>query len=514
MSYNVQQIDFNIIRQHTKECYLRLELLDGNTKQILDYFDGIIISGSLNIDSSSEIRRTFDAVLYMGNDSLLTADRGKIWFNRIVNIKIGYKYIFDAKIHYYPLGQFWFNENSYSISNSGKTLQLKMLDAYCLLDGTRGGTLTSNTIEIPQGSNIRSAMISTLTQFTPIKSYNIGDVGNLCNQAINVYTNQNYNTVPYDLKFTSAGTKVSEVIAKLRDLYPGWQSYIDIDGIFTCQPLPTLKYESDILDAKTIEDSGFIISEQRNNKFSDIHNVVFIWGECITADRSSDSCTSSGNKYTVTFDELDSYIDNYVYAIKVNSTNQASQTMQFNSLSSYPILDSDGNAIASGKIEANRMYCFKFLNDAFYFLGEFQVEGCSILVSELPTTEQKNSDISKYGIKNIYYKVNPDSPFCSDRIGQIVDVKYGDEYSKIYSYDLATQRSNYELYHDTNLHDVIQLKMIFIPWLDVQKKIQYHSLIYDDVREYIIQSISINLKEQTMDVTASVFYPLYNSILN
>lgn len=515
MNYNVTLTDMTLLNQRTKETFIRLELLDSTTNQILDYFDSLVISGTLSISADSNIRRTLDVTLFMKDNTLIVGENGKVWFNRIVNCKLGYRYLRDQQIYYYPVGRFYFDQNTYNISKDGKTLQLKMNDPYCCLNGNRNGQLTASNIDIPAGSNIRNAIISTL-QLSPYNfQYNIGDVGNLGSQAINIYNNTNYNTVPYDLKF-SIGTKISDIIEKLVELYSGWQCFFDIDGAFTIQPLPTLQYESDILDAETIETNGYVISEQRENKMSDIHNVVYVLGETLTADATSTVCTNSGSKYIVTFNDSSMYYSSgNVYGVQVNVANSAGQTMQFNSLTAYPIVDANGNAITANIMSAGIMYCFKFQNNMFYFLGQFIIQSCSILVSQQPSSAQMTIDQNKYNTNNIFYRINTSSPFCRDKdnLGDIVDVKHDGDYSKIYSNDLCIQRSNLELWYDTNWSDTITLDSIVIPWLDVQTKFQYHSLIYNDTKEYIIKSISIDLKEQTMSLQAMTYYPLYPSIL-
>lgn len=294
MDYQIQQRDIDIISQHNKQCYLRLELLNTNY-QTIDYLDTVIISGSLDINSNSDIRRSLSVVLFMKDTTFLTGETKKIWFDKLVRAKLGYRYLRDGNIYYYTLGVFYFNEQSYKLSSSGRTLELKLSDSMVMLNGTRQGDLTAQEIDIPIGSNIRQVMIALLNQYSVIKKYNIGDVGNLGNQAINIYTEQDYNTVPYKLQFNS-GTTIYTILDKLVKLYPGWQQYFDVDGTYVCNPLPTLQYESNVLDANIIEQNCWVVSEERINKFSDIHNAIYVLGQTIEADVSSDNCTNSGSE--------------------------------------------------------------------------------------------------------------------------------------------------------------------------------------------------------------------------
>ncbi|CAB1252356.1 conserved protein of unknown function [Ruminococcaceae bacterium BL-6] len=512
MGYQPQQSDYTILKQHTKETYFRMELTNLNY-QTIDYFDSVIISGTLTISADSDVRRTLDINLFVKDDRLLVGEDSKIWFNRIVKCSMGYKNLRTNSIVYFPLGYFWFDENSYTYDISSKQLSVKCNDSYCLLNGTRNGQITDMEIDIPAGSNIRGAMISALTQYSIIKKYNICELGNMVSSAINIITNQVYNVVPYDLKFTGT-THVSDIITKLRDLYPGFETFFDIDNTFICQPLSTLQDIPLVLDADFIEKNNFVISENRTNKLSSIYNIIDILGMTIEPDYSSTVCTNSGSVYTVTFDGLTTYENDKIYAVKVNVNNNAGQTMKINNLTAYPIVDSEENTIGANKLDANVMYCFKFVDNKFYYLGQFQVHAVAMLVDKIPDLATQTYYQNRYNTKNISYRVNPNSPFTVDKIGQIPDFKSDNDYSKIYSDDLASQRALYELWLETNWLDTISLNIRNIPWLDVNQKIEYRSKIYKDTKQYIIKNLQMDLVADTCQAEIATWYPLYPKILN
>jgi hypothetical protein len=258
--YNIEQADIDITKQSIQEYYCKIELLNRDMKTI-DEMSGDLISGSLTIDADSDIRRTCDVTFHVKDKSYLIGSDSKIWIDKFMRIYIGIVHQRSKTIRWYSLGIFIFNDNSYSYDNQSKSLSINCADMMCKLTGTRNGQLPSLTTEIPVDSNIRNAMISTITQLGWVKKYIINDINKL---------------VPYDLKF-STGQSVYDVIAKLRDLYPAWETYFDVDGTFICKQIPTGTNEAVIIDDSVLSD--LLISEPLSNSFNGIKNVTRIYGK-------------------------------------------------------------------------------------------------------------------------------------------------------------------------------------------------------------------------------------------
>lgn len=258
--YNIEQIDIEILRQPVQEYYCRINLLDKDFKTI-DELSGEIISGSLTIDANSDIRRTCDMTFYIKDESYLIGDNTKIWIDKFVKIHIGILHQKSGTIRWYQLGIFIFNDNNIVFDSTNRTLSINCSDMMSKLTGMRNGQLPSLTTQIPYDSNIRNSMISTITQLGWVKKYIIEDVEKL---------------VPYDLKF-STGQTVYDIISKLRDLYPAWQTYFDIDGTFIFSQIPTGTNEITYVDGSLLND--LIISENLNNSFNDIKNVTRVYGK-------------------------------------------------------------------------------------------------------------------------------------------------------------------------------------------------------------------------------------------
>lgn len=504
MAYNVQENDISILGQHEKELKVKLVLLNINMQPI-DSLQGDLISGSLTISATDDIRRNANFSFRVKNKSYIVSESGKIWFDKYVNLFLGIKNLRNQNVQYYPLGLYTFNDNSYTYDSTNNTIEVKCKDLmFKLLNTPLYGT---ETYKIPAGSNIRSAMISTIN-LIKVTKYLIGNIGSELGSGINNVSEQNYNTVPYDLTFSTSDS-IYSIVTKLRDLYAGWETYFD-DDTFVCQQIPTGQNESIILDWETIEKRQLLISESRSNSFDKVKNITQVFGNQIVADRYTETCTVNGAEYDATFSDLTALESGTIYAVKLPSTNLANPKLKINSLGVYSIVDASGVVINSGTM--NGYSAFKFYNNQMIYLGNYQVQALAIHVSQMPDNTKHQYYKDTFNTDNIVYIVNPDSPFTVEKIGERIDVKSGNDYSKIYSQDLALQRAKYENWITTRLQDSITLEMQLVPWLTVNKLFSYKSKITGEIENYIIKNISISLTDGKCQIEAIRYYPLYPDI--
>ncbi len=140
-----------------------------------------------------------------------------------------------------------------------QTLKISCLDLMSGLNGELGGTLIGSETQIPKGSDIRDAMVKTVTQLGGVGKYRIG-----------------YQTseVPYDMSWDT-GTTVWEILEELRDLYYSYEMFFDEDT-FVCQRVPMNNEEPLVLTDDVF--GKFVISESLTNSFSEVKNVIEVWG--------------------------------------------------------------------------------------------------------------------------------------------------------------------------------------------------------------------------------------------
>lgn len=488
MNYSITQADMEVLRQPNLSTYIKLELLNKSFLTIGE-LSGEMIDGSHNVDSGSDIRTTGSIRFIVNDSSYLTKEDSKIWIDKYVRLYIGVLHQRSQQILWYRMGVFLFNENTYTYDATTRTLSVSIVDLMAKLTGLRSGQVKGLKHTIEAGNDIREVMISTLTEGGESFEYIIDELEN---------------EIPYDLSF-GTGATVSQIIGELRDLYPGLESYFN-DTVFICKKIPTCIDDDIVLDAKTI--APLVTSESLSNSFSNVKNVTDIWGKCIEADRYADMSTNTGTRYNITLEDYTlSYGDKIGFKTNISIM---SPTLKINSETAFPIVNGSNEDII---LQKDTSYVVKYMNGKFYLQGEYQIHYIVKEFSTEPSAEFKEQDIINEGTHNIKYIINPDSPFAVDKIGEIRQVLSGGDYDNIYTEDLCLQRAEYENWIATRLQDSITLNMIMIPWLEVNKKIEYTSNVTNRTDQYIIKSINRNLSNWTMSVQMIKFYPLYPFII-
>lgn len=129
-----------------KEQHLKVELLDFSENTIAE-IQGKCVSGSLNLDGASSMRRTCTFSLIVDENTYdLTNVESMISINKKIKLYTGYtnfmdKYKAYGDIIWFPLGTFVIVSPSINHSVSESTINITAKDKMCLLNGEVGGSL-------------------------------------------------------------------------------------------------------------------------------------------------------------------------------------------------------------------------------------------------------------------------------------------------------------------------------------------------------------------------------------
>lgn len=131
-----------------KEYFSKIILMDQDENEIGEQTDSII-SGNINIDGNSTIRRTCNLSVAI-NEQLGDIEDAKSIFSigTKLKIEVGIKnttsFYPNFDIVWFPVGVYVICDASASYSNSGYTIDLQLKDKMCLLNGECGGTLPAS----------------------------------------------------------------------------------------------------------------------------------------------------------------------------------------------------------------------------------------------------------------------------------------------------------------------------------------------------------------------------------
>ena len=73
------------------------------------------------------------------------------------------------------------------------------------------------------------------------------------------------------------GSTIYNILDGLRNIYPNYQIYFDVDGVFHFEPIPTGANENVIIDDSTWTNN--VISEQIDVDFQSVKNSIEVYGK-------------------------------------------------------------------------------------------------------------------------------------------------------------------------------------------------------------------------------------------
>ncbi len=552
----ITQEDLQIVLQQSAAPTLKLkiEVLDENQK-IIGNLEPDITSGSVSINGESDVRRTANFTIQPTlKEKMKLTENSLLWLNKDIRMSLGLYNPRTKQYKYYPLGYYVYTDTSGIYDATNDNLTVNCADFMKKLDGTKNGQLgaliisypaykeNKETGEVIEYNIIRNAVIETLEKLARITNHRIDDIGEYkgipeYNDDWEEYREENettWNTIPYDQEF-SAGCSVLSILTTFRDLYPNYEMFFDIEtNTFICQLKP-MCYEDDIL-----LDNSFLqrvlISENTSVDMTTVRNICEVWGQVFETDYYSDNCNYADNIYSTTIEGYEEdYCNSDIISLKIPESNQAEPKIKINNLVEVNIYSEATNKpIGANELKPDNIYTFKIKKKytdgeyvvTTYLLGQWQVHAINVLTNGKRSGQYvTSSDGEKYELysKEYFQKfyncdrvdmtVIANSPFTVEKLGEIPDVKSGDEYENISSDDLAADRAKWENWKNCRLTDNITITTALLPFLDVNQKVSYKRSDSDVEHQYIISSISHDFSGYTTTITMYRFYPLYEQLL-
>lgn len=486
--------DFELVINQNKTIFLRVSLLN-DAYQEVRALEGEMLEMSFSVSSDSAIRRVANASLYVNDSSDLGKNYFGMWMDRMIRLQYG---LWDPALQetrWFLLGSFLFTASGYRFDASSRVLSLSIADMMAAATEDRGTQLGTD-VEYVAGSVIKDALAATVGRFSPYKRYNIVDFEDV---------------IPYDITIAK-GNAPYEALRTIVELFPWYEQFYSREGIYTVRRLSTANDDPVVLTADQM--NQIVISENGDLSYSDVKNITEIWGKEIDAGYTAIKCESVGSTYKLTIHST--YEKNEEGALicftpdKDSVQGQMVQVQELEACSLY-IESGDGTkkVISAGALQADRAYVIKYIDGAFVLQGESQIHVMCMEYSEIPSDDQIEYLKSFHNCNDIEFVINPESPFACDVIHEAKQVLCDGDFSNIYTTQLAFERASYENWKRTRLQDTITIEALFVPWLDVNDKVEYTSIATGVTAQYTIKEIQTNFNSGVMTLTMVRFYPLY-----
>lgn len=372
MGIYIQQDDYTILKQNILPKYVKLDVLDFSMNT-LDEISGDLINMSVSIDANSDLRRSCQVSLVVKESKYAIQSGGRIWIDRYVRPWVGYENIHTHKIQWYNQGVFIINAPTYKYDATTNTLSFEGLDLMSQLTGIRNGQLEGLETIIPQGSNVREALISTLSQLGNFNKYIIDN----CK-----YSNGVIQDVPNDIQINQGGT-VYDILKALRDILPSYEIFFDNTGTFIYQQIPTGQHEAVILDDDIL--GQIVTDESVDVDFENVKNIIEVWGKTHDIDYVAENVVIDNNNIELTVPAIEGLPENKLIGFTPNE-----------------ILNGEVNVKVIGK-QTKGTYTIKDVQGVAYgaltYGGGFVKTGADNPYKWLPI----NLENSKYYLCRIYF---------------------------------------------------------------------------------------------------------------
>lgn len=446
----ITQEQFRTSMQKIQSRYIRIEILNYNFS-IVDDIAGVAIGGNLSYDANSDVRRSGNIELAITNSSFEVGSGNRIWLDKYVRIWCGTYGLLSGEIEWTNCGIYLIDAPSYSYNPSTNTLSMSLLDLMAKLTGVRNGYLQGVPISIAAGENIRSAIIDTLA------------LGGFTKYVVEEAPSPSI--VPNELKFNQ-GSTVYDVLSGLRDIYPNYEMFFDVDGVFYYKPIPNGQDEGVMADDTLFEQ--IVTSEDINTDFQNVKNSIEVYGRIHDPAHYSDTATVSGSTIELSIEDVTEYQDDVIYGfLYEHGSTLANAQLQINDLSALPLKDSAGNNVSLYSVTEPEYLCVQYKGTYWYYLGHLQAYGFA------------EDD-------------NPESPFYVEgTVGRIRLPLFDGEYANCLTDELAQERAEYELWLHTNMNNSVTLSCVPVFWLDVNQVVEYTLQRNGNKNKYLIKSINV-----------------------
>ena len=471
MPLNINQEDFNVVKQPFINKYLKLNVLNFNLS-VVNEISGNLISFDVSVNADSDLRRSCSVSFVVTDSSFEPEPGSQVWLNNFIQPYVGYENIYTGEVQWYNQGIYLINTPTYFYDATNNTLSFQGLDLMSKLTGVRNGALPGVPTIIPQGSSVREAMIAAI-KLAGFTKYVVNECTN---------TDGSIQAVPYDIQVNQGGY-VFDIIKQLRDILPNYQVYFDVNGVFHYDQIPSGDNDPVLIDDTLWNDVN--MSDNITTDFESVKNYIEVYGKSHTVNYFPSATSVSGGVLNLTIAGYTETAGNMIGFVPTTNI-VTSAYIKVNNGTARKLVDSAGNGVKS-------------LNKDVYYVAVYQSNNTYLFLGHQQAQAIATDD-------------NPESPFYVDgSVGMIRQVLSGGDYDNIMSDELALQRAKLEIYWKCRLNDSIALTCIPIPWVDVNILVSHAPKNSSKQKKYMVKSFNASYGDNTtMTINAISYYAYYS----
>ncbi|MBZ9622838.1 hypothetical protein G9F71_008230 [Clostridium sp. FP2] len=251
------QLEYNVLNQRQREIFTKIDILDFN-ENIESTLEGVCISGGVNVDAGSTIRRNSDLTIVIRDKTLLPAPGSKIWLDKKF---VPYNGVRDTRTKekvWYKQGIFFMSNPQITSANGKLELSLKGLDKMCWLNGQISGSFNIATL-LKEGEPL-SECIRNLVMLSGETKIMISDVEGM--------------TLSSEIKKSETDT-ITSILDEIKNLYMGYEYFYDKNGFFVYRKIKDRKNDAVNYD---FSDGRLIMEYSNSPDWENIRNDIAIWG--------------------------------------------------------------------------------------------------------------------------------------------------------------------------------------------------------------------------------------------
>ena len=469
---NVTGKDIALVNQHSQTRYSMLRVIN-RKKNTVCTITGYYISGGVEIDETSNIRRTANVTMTVFNDDL--TNLAYLYMNYYIRLYEGIEDNDTMRVTWYLQGTFIINQSSIKFNKDTKTLSFTLSDLMTDLTGDRAGVLHAFS-SIAKNSQRIDAVMKNVLEICGVTDYDITPIC-VTRKSFNFWDEKQSEKdflVPYDLEF-STGVTAYDILDKLVNLYPNWEMFFDLDGKFICQRRVTEEDNSYVvMDDENFK--GLIISENISIDWNKVKNVVEVWGK-------------NGNYYGEAHDKNPESPFNVAATQELRMVEHKDQVCD-----RYKETTEKAQKEAQDNVDRTKkeigVTVATIIKDQISLAVLQSKGGSSADIKKLQDEIDKNK-------KNLNY-LKHNLKVYESQVKGVLEVN-GD--------DMAKEWAEQLLYENCRMQDSITLECIGLPFLNnTGCKISYRSKLDDKIRTYVIKSISHSFDNNTTTINAIRFY--------